>query len=264
MSHKPLLAAAVVALATVAGAQAQTTTVPMAPKAVTAPMADVKAAVAAVNANYADCTQTADLKKVAAACTLFLKDAGTDDRAKLATVYSARAAATQASGDLKGAFRDMSRALAADPKNATLWAKRGDIRQALGQRIRSAADYSVALKYDPKNLAALLGRCEQYRQLGSLPNAIKDADEIIKLDPKSATAYATRAYAAQRLGRDADAAKDADEAIKLDPKSALAYAARGFSKVKADKAAAIVDLKKAVELNPKLEAVTAALKKLGS
>ncbi len=254
MLRTSLLAALFVSVATTAS-MAQTPATPAAP--VAAP-----AAATPPSPSIADCTQRIDLKKVETACKALLKDAGAD-RAKLVTGYTGLAAAAEGAKDLKGALKQLSWALAASPKDAALWSKRGDVRAALGQKIRSAADYSVALKYDPKNLNALLGRAAQYRLLGSLPNAIKDADAALAIDPKSASAMANRAYAAQRLGRDADAIKDADEAIKLDAKSALAYAARGFAKMKTDKTAAMADLKKAVDLDPKLTAAADAIKKAG-
>ena len=244
-----LLIAALCALAVTPVAHAQTTT--------TAPAA----ATPSVGTLMMGCTQTADRAAAIAACTGLIKAAG-KDTATLSTAYMARAAAAKGNGDLKGAFNDLSSALYADPKNAGIWLKRGDIRAALGQKIRSAADYSIALKYDPKNINALLGRGEQYRLLGVLPKAIEDATAAIKLDPKSAAAFANRAYASQRYGKNDDAIKDADEAIKLDTKSAIAYAARGLARTATDKIAAITDLKRALELDPKLAAATDALKKL--
>lgn len=209
-----------------------------------------------------DCKQTADKVKAIAACTAVIKDAA-KDKAKLAEAYSARAAALAAEKP-RDALSDLSQALYAEPTNAALWTKRADVRSMLGQHFRAAVDYSVALKYAPNNVAALLGRGDQYRRLGVLPKAIEDADAVLKIDPKSAVAYANRAYAEQRYGQDDKAYKDAEEAIKLDPKSALAYAARGFAKLKTDKQGGLTDLKKALELDPKLEAVTEALKKLAS
>jgi tetratricopeptide (TPR) repeat protein len=265
MIRSSLFAATMLA-ATLPAALAQTPA-PIAPKVVVTPPAVIAApvaaaAAAAVSANLTDCTQRIDLKKTEAACKLLAKEAGSD-RAKMATAYTGLAAAAEGAKDLKGALKQLGWALAASPKDAALWAKRGDIRAALGQKIRSAADYSVALKYDPKNTTALLGRMGQYRLLGSLPNTVKDADAILALDPKSSVAMATRAYANQRMGKDADAAKDAEEALKLDPKSALAYAARGFAKLKTDKVAAVADLKKAIEFDPKLTAAADAIKKAG-
>ena len=95
-----------------------------------------------------------------------------------------------------------------------------------------------------------------------MPAAINDADAALKLDPRSATALASRAYAHQREGHDAEALKDAADALAIDPNSALAYAARGFAKLKTDKQAALDDLKKALQIDPNLEAVTSALKKM--
>jgi tetratricopeptide (TPR) repeat protein len=233
------------------------TTAPAAPAAPAGPAA-VPAVVAA---SVADCTQTTDRAKAIAACTALIKDAG-KDAAKLAAAFMGRASAEQATGDLSAALKDTAKALYAEPSNPTIWTKRADIFAAQGHPFWSATAYSVALKYDPKSMSALLGRSDQFRRLGLLPKAIEDADAALKLYPKSSTAYSLRAYAHQREGHDAEALKVAEQALALDPKSALAYAARGFAKIKTDKQGALDDLKKALELDPKLEAVTTALKKM--
>jgi tetratricopeptide (TPR) repeat protein len=210
----------------------------------------------------ADCTQANDRVRAIMACDALIKEAGRDI-ARLAPLLVARAAQYQASGRPLDALSDLSGALAADPKNAVLWTKRGDVRAGLGQRIRSAADYSVALKYDPKSVPALLGRGEQFRLLGALQKSVEDMSAVLAIDPRSSSALAARAYANERLGRVDGALKDADEALKLDANATLALLARGLARQTTDKAAAVGDLRRVLQLDPKSPVAAAALKKLG-
>lgn len=217
----------------------------------------------AATATLSDCVQAADRVKAVAACSTLIQQAG-KDAAKLAPLYSARAAHHQASGRPRDALEDLSRALAADPQNADLWTKRGDVRAGLGQRIRAAADYAVALKYEPRSVPALLGRGEQFRLLGALKRSVEDLTSALALEPRSSGALAARAYAHERLGKTADALADAEAALKIDPDATLAILARGLARRSTDKAAAVIDLKRVLQLDPKSPVAAAALKKLGS
>lgn len=199
-----------------------------------------------------DCAQTADRDKAITACTAMMKEVA-KEKDKLSTAYVNRSAAYQGKGDLKKALSDMTWGVVYNPKNAELWLKRATIRDSLGQNIRAAADYTIALKNDAKLTQAYIGRGEAYRRLGALPQAIADASEALKLDPKSHVALANRAYAQLRLGQVDKAKADADEALKLSDKSARAYLVRGLAQEKSDKAKAVADVKKALELDPKLK-----------
>jgi tetratricopeptide (TPR) repeat protein len=214
---------------------------------------------------HSDCAQTTDRERAIVACTAVMKEAGRDN-AKLLAAYSNRSLAYQAKGEHRLAISDLTRALVYSPRDPQLWYRRGLSRSALGQNIRCAADFSLALRYDTRMANALLERGECYRKLGALPRAIADQTEVLKLDPKSATAYANRAYAQLRLGQLDKAVADADEAIKLDPRSARGYLARGLAREKKDKTQAASDVKKALELDPKLKdarELQDALKRLG-
>lgn len=199
-----------------------------------------------------DCAQPVDRDKAIAACTTMMKEVA-KEKDKLSIAYVNRSSAYQAKGDLRKALSDMTWGVVYNPKSANLWLKRASIRDSLGQNIRAAADYTIAIKADPKLTQAYIGRGEAYRRLGALPQAIADASEALKLDPKSHAALANRAYAQFRLGQVEKAKADADEALKLNDKSARAYLVRGLAQEKADKAKAVADVKKALELDPKLK-----------
>jgi tetratricopeptide (TPR) repeat protein len=233
---------------------------------VTVPAAATTSSSAAIPS---DCSQTADKAKAVVACSTYIKDlgkAGQKDNDRMATVLSTRAAAYSGQGLHKAALTDITRALYHLPKDAKLWHQRGQIRQALGQHFRCAADFSIALKHDPKMAQAYVGRGDCYRRLGALPKAIADSDEALKLDPKSAAALSTRAYAQLRLGKNDRALADAEDAIKADPNSARGYLTRGLAQEKTDKAKADADVKRVLELDPKIKAeagLPAILKRFG-
>ena len=210
----------------------------------------------------ADCTQKSDLAKAATACNLLIKEAK-QDRAKLGVAYSSLGAAQKAQGDLKQALSSMGWALVYDNKNANLWHERALVRAGLGQSFRAAADETVAIRYDPRKVEAWIGRGDLFRQMGALPKAVSDATEALKLDPKSGAAFANRSYALLRMGQLDKAKADAEEAIKNDAKSARGYLTRGLAQEKTDKAKAVADVKKAVELDPKDKIAAETLKRLG-
>ena len=211
----------------------------------------------------ADCTQRTDFSKAVTACNALVSESK-NDKAKLAVAYSNLGAAQKGAGDLKGALTNLGWALVYDRTNANLWHERALVRAGLGQTLRAAADETLAIRYDPRKVDAWIARGDLYRSMGALTRAVSDETEALKLDPKSAAAYANRAYANLRMGLIDKAKTDAEEAIKIDANSARAYLTRGLATEKTDKAKALTDLKKALELEPKNTVVQGALKRFGA
>lgn len=119
----------------------------------------------------------------------------------------------------------------------------------------------MALIANPKCVKAHLARGEVLLALEKHSNtAIQDYDAAVALDPKSAKTVFERAKAQERLKKPKEVVADTTRAIKLDPTLADAYVLRGEAYYALteyfqdgdynDKA--LKDLRKAIELNPKL------------
>jgi tetratricopeptide (TPR) repeat protein len=99
---------------------------------------------------------------------------------------------------------------------------------------------------------------------GDYDRAIVDFDAAIRLQPKLAEAYIKRGFVHAAKDDFRRAIEDFGMAIKLRPGNASAYTMRADAYENAgDRDRAIADYRKALEIDPSLEVVKEALKRLG-
>jgi tetratricopeptide (TPR) repeat protein len=127
-------------------------------------------------------------------------------------------------GDLKGAVKDYSAAIAQNPKDADSYVNRGIAHNELGQNQQAIADYTKALELQPDQLLAYYNRANAYHQLKQYKDAIADYTSIIDLDPNYAYAYANRGATYFLMNQKKEAIADLEQAIEIfssknDPKN---------------------------------------------
>jgi tetratricopeptide (TPR) repeat protein len=118
-------------------------------------------------------------------------------------------------GDLKGAVKDYSTALAQNPKDAESYVNRGIAYNELGQNQQAIADYNKALELKPDLVLAYYNRANAHQQLKQSKDVIADYDKIITLDPEYAYAYANRGATYFQIGRKKEAIEDINKAILI-------------------------------------------------
>ncbi len=115
------------------------------------------------------------------------------------------------------------------------------------------ADFNEAIKLDPNLAVAYMNRGAVFATKGDFDKAIEDETKALDLKlskvEDTATAYTNRA-AAYISKKDFDKAlADAEEAVKAKADYSKAYLLRGLAHAgKGDKAGAVTDLKKVIEL----------------
>jgi predicted AlkP superfamily phosphohydrolase/phosphomutase/Flp pilus assembly protein TadD len=109
-----------------------------------------------------------------------------------------------------------------------------------------------------RNIAAVL-----FEQ-GKFAESAAEYAKLVKQKPEDAGLHASLAGALGALGRYDAAKKEIDESIRLDPLNPEAYHNRGVLHERAgDRAAAVADYRKAIEVNPRYDASRSALTRLG-
>ena len=152
------------------------------------------------------------------------------------------------------------------PGYVNVYTNRGLAWQAKGDFDHALADYTEAIRFDSRNAEAFYYRAQVHAAKHEFDDAISDLDAAVRLDwprvePNRTNAYYLRGAAhydrymyASEWVEPADLQKaiaDFTEVIRLDPQRILAYRARGMAwNVNGNRDRAIVDLTKAVELNP--------------
>jgi tetratricopeptide (TPR) repeat protein len=127
-------------------------------------------------------------------------------------------------GDLKGAIKDYSAAIAQNPEDADSYVNRGIAYNELGQNQEAIADYTKALTLKPDQVLAYYNRANAHSQLKHYKEAIADYSKIIDLDPEYAYAYANRGATYFQMNQKKEAIADLEQAIKIfssknDPKN---------------------------------------------
>lgn len=118
-------------------------------------------------------------------------------------------------GDLKGAIKDYSIAIAQNPQDADSYVNRGIAHNELGQNQQAIADYNAALKLKPDLIQAYYNRANAYNQLNQYKAAIADYSKVIDLDPEYAYAFANRGASYFELGQKKEAISDMEKAIQI-------------------------------------------------
>jgi tetratricopeptide (TPR) repeat protein len=126
------------------------------------------------------------------------------------------------------------------------------------KRLASLGYLNTSSPTGDRNIAAVL-----FEQ-GKFAESAAAYAKLVKEKPDDAGLRASLAGALGALGRYDAAKKEIDESIKLDPLNPEAYHNRGVIHERSgDRAAAVADYRKALEVSPKYEASRTALARLG-
>lgn len=149
--------------------------------------------------------------------------------------------------------------------------KRGIAYRLQGEFDRAITDLTTAKRLNPQFSSVNTQLQITYNERGLVAfnkkdfrKALEDVTLAINADPGSSTPYVNRcAIYAFGLKRYSDAINDCTYAIRLSARSSSAFNYRGFAyEMTNDKAAAIADYAKALELDPNNEAARANLNRL--
>ena len=149
--------------------------------------------------------------------------------------------------------------------------KRGIAYRLQGEFDRAIIDLTTAKRLNPLFLPVNTQLQITYNERGLVAfnkkefrKALEDVTLAISADPGSSTPYVNRcAIYAFGLKRYSDAINDCSYAIRLSARSSSAFNYRGYAyEMSKDKAAAIADYTKALELDPNNEAARANLNRL--
>lgn len=174
------------------------------------------------------------------------------------------------------AIRAYDDALRVEPGNAEAYAGRASAHSNKGDQERAHADYAKAIQLDPKAAGAYGGRAYLYESQGDHARAIADYSRSIEVASAAdkitvILAYTYRADIYSRQNQTEAALADYDQAIAVAATDSMwnyvlgpdAYLGRGKLHAAAGKKdLARADFRKALELNPKHDAVQAELAKL--
>jgi tetratricopeptide (TPR) repeat protein len=155
------------------------------------------------------------------------------------------------------AVRQLSRAIALNPKYSVAYFIRAYVNAALGNYSPSLADYDKAIALNPKSSGAYYNRGNlKKNQFNDPQGALADYNQAIALSPNYAEAYNNRGNLKDDLNDLQGALADYNQAIALNPKYVEAYLNRGGVKHTKlnDPQGALADYNKVIALNPKLAA----------
>ncbi|MFA6316182.1 MAG: tetratricopeptide repeat protein [Elusimicrobiota bacterium] len=155
-------------------------------------------------------------------------------------------------GDFRGALKDLSALIEADPRNSRALYLRGLAHFQLKNYGRAVADLSAASTLDP-SLAGVRYQVGVARlELGDPLAALSDFDACLKLRPGSPEVLYQRSAALRVLGLDAEAERMLDEALGVRPDFHPALLARGYlRKSRDDRQGSLSDFDRAIALRPK-------------
>ena len=173
------------------------------------------------------------------------------------TAYANRAAARLQAGNIAGARRDSTDALAIDASNARAYFNRATAGMLSGRPDEALTDANRAVELDPTLAASYELRAQARLSTGDTRGARDDADHAITLatsgrpghspDGEVFKSYVTRGLARAILGDQAGALADIDRAIALNPAEPALLQNRGQVRlVFGDLKNGCADLKEAV------------------
>ncbi|HRH70896.1 MAG TPA: tetratricopeptide repeat protein [Flavobacteriales bacterium] len=159
--------------------------------------------------------------------------------------------------DNRAAGVAFDRAVANDPTNGKTWYYRAVNRMVIGDNDGALEDLDHLIGMEPGDVHAMLRRAEVYRIKGDDRSANADLYRVLGLHHNGPAAE----HALFELGRIAMEEKDLpnalahyDRLIAIAPYNALAWCDRGIARnVLRDDDKAILDLEKAIDLDPTLD-----------
>ncbi len=113
------------------------------------------------------------------------------------------------------------------------------------------ADFDEALRQRPGALDPLINRGIARIVSKKYAEAVVDFDEALRIDSSLARVYLLRAQAREKLGDEEGARRDLAEGLRHEPSDDLGWIDRAVARVATDPAAALADLDRALEVNPR-------------
>lgn len=160
------------------------------------------------------------------------------------------------------ALSDYSTSLALNPKSIGNYINLGSVYRAKKEYEKALEILQRGEELDSQFPYIYSSRAGVYSQMKDYDKTIKNYDKAIELkrSPEFLTARCSAQFSFERYE---NAVADCSEAILLNNKETMAYYFRGMSRVKIEqKALAINDLRKALELNPQLVTAKTTLEQL--
>ena len=168
-------------------------------------------------------------------------------------LYTLRASAWWARGDVQKALADFDKAIEVGYREPHAYASRGLFHAALGNYEKALADYDMAIERGAEDASPHINRAAVFMTQQKFDQAAEDYSKAIEIAPESSSIYQQRAVAWKLAGQFDKAAIDFGKAIELDPKSVAAWMGRGFMWFQQqDYRKAVDDFSAAIEIAPKL------------
>jgi tetratricopeptide (TPR) repeat protein len=158
--------------------------------------------------------------------------------------------------DARAALDDFNTMLEINSKSEMAYVGRGLAYQLLGDLESAERELTKAIELNPDRVEAIKSRAEIYRLQGDEAKAKSDEDRCREIEvarKKKAEDFLNRATLLFHKRQYTQAIEALDESLKYDPTSSDAYRARGICYLKIGEfVSAVLDLSKALELNPRL------------
>lgn len=182
---------------------------------------------------------------------------------KYTSAFNYRGLAYAAKGDQDRAIADYDAALRIEPGYKYALANKAVIQRRKGDYDGAIANYDAAIRSDPAYALAWSGRATVHHEKKDYGRAIADFGEFIRLEPGNAYGYNSRAWNYFKNNEAAKGLPDVEKAIDIAPNLAIAFDTRAhINEVLGKTDAAIADFKRALALDPRIEASQAGLKRL--
>ncbi len=147
------------------------------------------------------------------------------------TAYDALAAVHLAAHDEAGAVRDLTQALALDPKSLPALLHRGGALGALGDLKAAVEDFKKAAKIDEGSSAAWTGLCTAQRLNGDFRAALASCSRALEIDEADQGALIQRGLSALHMGKTDQAVSDLSAASRLGARRAESLLGESYAHV---------------------------------
>ncbi len=144
----------------------------------------------------------------------------------------------------------LTSAIALQPNCVQAWYQRGVCRLSMKKDLGASEDFSRVLELDPGNLSAHVSRAIALRNLSQCDSALKDLNTAIDGGFPETRVYFLRASVHQRMKNGELEKSDKATGLRLTPTDELSWVARGVEQLPQDPAAALLDFRKALEIDP--------------
>jgi len=172
---------------------------------------------------------------------------------ELAQVYLFRAFANQGAEHYEKAAADFDEAIDRIQNNAQLYYGRAQTRDMLGDLEGAIEDYTKVTVIATNSSQGYLGRAQDKAHLGDYKGALEDLEAVIFLEPDNPEGYRLQARVKMAMGDVEGAKKDFATALEKasDDSKGWMHFSRGLALYDlGEPDAALVDLRKAIELAP--------------